>query len=48
MINNSVTEQINEYYKQTFGFSDELISLVSECEDELEEAFDHQEKVAEY
>ena len=48
MINNSVTEQINEYYKQTFGFSDELISLVYECEDELAEAFDHQEKVAEY
>ncbi|MBR2560222.1 MAG: methionine gamma-lyase family protein, partial [Firmicutes bacterium] len=44
----SIVSGINEYYKQAFGFNEELISLVSECEDELAGDFARQEKIAEY
>ena len=44
----SIVSGINEYYKQTFGFNEDLISLVSECEDELAGDFARQEKIAEY
>ena len=43
-----VKKAIDEYDKQTFGFSNELISLVKECEEELKEEFEYQGKVAEY